>query len=248
MFDAVLNRHTKGPTRWGRGMVAAAALHGIAFGAVIFASLHGGKAKSNDAPVITFFAPAPPPPPPTPPPAGGGAQQKKTKVEKKIEKKPDTIVQSKKNEPIPDPPKEEKKAEKPEPAGVEGGVVGGVAGGVVGGTVGGVQGGTVGGVVGGTGTSGVVPFGAGMTRPSPIGADEIQYTREAREARVEGLMIVKCVITTEGTLQNCRVIKGLPMMDKPVLDALGRHRGSPVTFQGHPVSVDYTFNIRLKMP
>ena len=87
-----------------------------------------------------------------------------------------------------------------------------------------------------------------MSRPSPIQPDEIQYTREAREARVAGVMIVKCVISVDGSLTNCRVIKGVPMMDQAVLGALARHRGTPVTFQGRPVSVDYTFTIRLKMP
>ncbi len=119
---------------------------------------------------------------------------------------------------------------------------------MVGGVVGGTPGGAVGGVVGGTGTSGVVPFGAGMTRPSPIGGDEIQYTREAREAHISGVMSVKCVIAADGSLTNCRVIKVVPMMDSAVLAALARHHGTPVMFQGHPVAVDYTFTIKLKMP
>ena len=55
-------------------------------------------------------------------------------------------------------------------------------------------------------------------------------------------------VSVDGSLTNCRVIKGVPMMDQAVLGALARHRGTPVTFQGRPVSVDYTFTIRLKMP
>jgi len=160
------------------------------------------------------------------------------------------IVEPKKDQPK-EEPKEEPRSAEPESNGQAGGQVGGVAGGVAGGQVGGVVGGTVGGqvggVLGGTG-SGVVPFGEGMSRPSPIAGDEIQYTREAREARISGVMIVKCVIAVDGSLTNCRVIKGVPMMDQAVLAALARHRGTPVTFQGRPVSVDYTFTIRLKMP
>ncbi|MDB4945500.1 MAG: serine/threonine protein kinase [Labilithrix sp.] len=94
----------------------------------------------------------------------------------------------------------------------------------------------------------ILPFGEGMSRPSSISPDEIQFTREAREARVSGTMIVRCLITTEGGLQNCRVIKSVPMMDAPVLSALSRHQGSPVMYQGKPVSVEYTYTIRLKSP
>lgn len=170
---------------------------------------------------------------------------KPKKVERKIVPKKDVIVEPKKDTPVPETAKEESK--EPE---VAGGQVGGVAGGVAGGVVGGVVGGTVGGVVGGTlgGTGGVVPFGEGMTRPPPIQADEIQFTREAREAKVSGLMIVKCTIGLDGSLTDCRVIKGVPMMDQAVLAALARHKGPPVTLQGRPVTVSYTFNIRLKQP
>ncbi len=94
----------------------------------------------------------------------------------------------------------------------------------------------------------VLPFGEGMTRPSSISADEIQFTREAREAKVSGTMIVRCLITTEGSLQNCRIMKSVPMMDQAVLSSLARHQGAPVMYQGHAVAVEYTYTIRLKSP
>ncbi|HSO35617.1 MAG TPA: TonB family protein [Labilithrix sp.] len=94
----------------------------------------------------------------------------------------------------------------------------------------------------------ILPFGEGMTRPSAISPDEIQFTREAREARVSGTMIVRCLITTDGSLQNCRIMKSVPMMDQAVLSSLAQHRGAPVMYQGHPVSVEYTYTIRLKSP
>jgi protein TonB len=61
-------------------------------------------------------------------------------------------------------------------------------------------------------------------------------------------MIVKCVITTEGKLERCRVIKPLPHMEQAVLDALYASRYKPVTFQGRPVTVDFVFNLRLQLP
>lgn len=91
-------------------------------------------------------------------------------------------------------------------------------------------------------------FGAGMTRPSKIAGADPVHTREALLARVEGLIIAKCVITTSGTLQNCRIIKGLPHMDQAVLSALAGRRYTPVMFEGRAVSVDYVFNIRLVLP
>jgi TonB family protein len=94
----------------------------------------------------------------------------------------------------------------------------------------------------------VLPFTDGMTRPKLLDMVEPQYTREARDASVKGLFLAKCVITTSGTLQKCRVVKGLPMMDQAVLSALARWRYTPVIYQGKPVAVEYVIQVRLTGP
>jgi TonB family protein len=94
----------------------------------------------------------------------------------------------------------------------------------------------------------VLPFTDGMTRPKLLDMVAPQYTREARDANVKGLFLAKCVITTSGALQKCRVVKGLPMMDQAVLSALARWRYSPVIYQGKPVAVDYVIQVRLAGP
>ncbi len=75
-----------------------------------------------------------------------------------------------------------------------------------------------------------------------------QYSREALEARIQGKMIVKCVVTVQGKLENCRVIKALPHMENEVLSALATWRFKPCTFQGKVVNVDYVFTITLALP
>lgn len=249
MFDSVLGRGSAPRSRFGTGALISVCAHVALVGAAVWLS-SGASSEKKDEAVVTFFA-APPPPPPPPPAKGGGSV---AKVEPKVEKKkparkPDVIVQPKE---IPqEKPAEAEPEANPEPAaedepeGVEGGVEGGVPGGVVGGVVGG----TLGGQVGGQGSGAeVLPFGEGMTRPVQVEGRDPVYTREALEARVEGLMIVKCVISLEGKLERCRVIKPLPHMEKAVLEALATKRYTPVTFQGRPVTVDYVFNIRLVMP
>ncbi|HEX8703091.1 MAG TPA: energy transducer TonB [Myxococcaceae bacterium] len=94
----------------------------------------------------------------------------------------------------------------------------------------------------------VVAFGGGMKAPKRISGAPIQYTREALEARVKGMLVAKCVITREGEVETCKLIKGLPHMDVAVLSALETWRYTPVTWQGKPISVSYIFNIKLEMP
>jgi eukaryotic-like serine/threonine-protein kinase len=96
--------------------------------------------------------------------------------------------------------------------------------------------------------AGVMRFEEGMTRPTPLSAVSPAYTREALEARVEGTVIAKCVVTTAGALTGCRIVKGLPHMDQAVLSALAASKYQPATLQGKPVSVDYVFTMRLVLP
>lgn len=94
----------------------------------------------------------------------------------------------------------------------------------------------------------VIDFGPGMTRPVQLEAPAPAYTPDALRARVEGSIIAKCVITVDGTLENCRILKPLPFMEQSVLSALATWRYKPVTYEGRAVPVDYVFNIRLMLP
>ncbi|WP_437811292.1 TonB family protein [Sorangium sp. So ce1078] len=94
----------------------------------------------------------------------------------------------------------------------------------------------------------ILPFQEGMTRPVPITAPAVVYTRQARQARAEGTVLAKCVVTTAGSLTGCRIVKGVPHMNEAVLEALAASRYKPVTYKGRPVNVDYVFSIKLVLP
>ncbi|HSP78216.1 MAG TPA: TonB family protein [Myxococcaceae bacterium] len=93
-----------------------------------------------------------------------------------------------------------------------------------------------------------LPFQEGMPRPRELKGKDIIYTREALAAKVQGSMVLKCVITRKGRVENCRVLKGLPFMNEAVVEALESRVYQPITLQGRPVAVDYVFNIRLVLP
>jgi TonB family protein len=94
----------------------------------------------------------------------------------------------------------------------------------------------------------VLPFGPEMTRPTLISGSLPAYPREALIAGIEGTVVVRCTISTGGALQNCRILKGLPFMDKPVLDAMATRRYTPVMLRGAPVAVEYVFTLRVVKP
>ncbi|AKJ04850.1 protein TonB [Archangium gephyra] len=249
MFQSVINQPGLSAGRFGTGMWVSLMVH-----AGVFAGMLGlsGKAvdKIRNEPEIVFNVPQPPKGNPNPP-KQMAATTPKPKPKPKTE-----LVQPKK---IPPPPPEETKtveaAPPPEdtepeteelpyipgsdPNGVE---VGGIPGAKA------IAGLALGNIGQSTGEE-ILPFGAGMTPPQLVSTGvPLQYTYDALRARVSGVIIAKCTITREGDVENCRIIKGLPFMDDAVLQSVTSRQYRPVTFQGRPVNVSYTFTVNLKLP
>ena len=89
----------------------------------------------------------------------------------------------------------------------------------------------------------------GMTPPFLLERGrEPDYTLEALEAHVQGLMTIQCVLTLEGRLQQCRVIRPQPYMDRAVVEALMTRRYTPATLHGRALAVRYTVQVKLVMP
>jgi TonB family protein len=93
----------------------------------------------------------------------------------------------------------------------------------------------------------VVPFGPGMERPKKKSGPDPTYTREAREAKVEGKMMVQCVVQLDGRLTDCKVLKSLPFMEQSVLGALARQQWEPATSNGKALPVLYTIALTFKL-
>ncbi|QRN98236.1 energy transducer TonB [Archangium violaceum] len=91
-----------------------------------------------------------------------------------------------------------------------------------------------------------VPFEpSAMTRPQRVSGREPRLTPEARAERVRGTALVRCVVTREGQVKGCKMLNGLPYMDQELLEAVSSWRVTPVTQQGRPLDVEYTFVVRI---
>ena len=113
--------------------------------------------------------------------------------------------------------------------------------------------GIVGGGGGGEGGGGAasrerVDFDDTMTAPKLLDGPSIEYSIEALQQRIEGLMVVRCVVTVEGTVYGCRVLKSLPFMDEAVVSVLQARRYKPAMLNDVPLEVNYTFRIKLRLP
>ncbi|HEX8436912.1 TonB family protein [Archangium sp.] len=250
MFQSVISQSGLSAGRFGAGVWVSLMVHAGVFTGVIALSGRAVVTAVTD-PEITMVRHIPQPPKGNPTPT---QVARTTPAKPKPPKK--ELVQPKK---IPPPPPETlPQATEPEPAPanpeadvndlpyIPGSDPNGVTeGGIPGAKV--IAGLALGNGLGSTGEE-VLPFGSGMTPPEMLSGAQIQYTREAMEAHVSGVIIARCTITREGSVENCRIIKGLPFMDAAVVEALTTRHYRPVHFQGRPVSVSYTFNVKLRMP
>lgn len=247
MFQSVLGQETLYTGRMGTGVGVSLSVHAGVVAAMVALSLRP-LAPPPEPEVEVVFRPNMPPPAP---PKGSPAPRQTPKTPPKPKRNPMAVPTEVKplppEPPRPVEPEQEAPPETPaEPVeGVEGGDPNGVE-------VGGVLGALVQAGLGvGEGTrseEGVLDFGEGMQPPKLLSGAPIEYTREALEAQVEGLMIARCTITRTGAVEGCRIVKSLPHMERAVLEALYTRRYRPVYYQGRPVSVSYSFNLRLSLP
>lgn len=103
---------------------------------------------------------------------------------------------------------------------------------------------------GGTG-GGVYRPGSGVTDPIPRHEVKPQYTADAMRAKIQGTVVLECIILPDGTVGQVRVIKSLdPVfgLDQEAIKAAKQWRFEPSRRQGVPVAVlvniELSFNLR----
>jgi len=120
---------------------------------------------------------------------------------------------------------------------VEGGVVGGVLGGVVGGVLGGV----VGEVEQPVRAIGEVKAPRCIKRVEPI------YPEIARQARVEGIVILEATTDIYGRVQSVKVLRSVPLLDQAAIDAVRQWLYEPLVINGKPRGVIFTVTVTFQL-
>ena len=140
-----------------------------------------------------------------------------------------------------------------------GGVVSGVIQGVPGGVSGGVIGGVAGGVVGGVPGAQTVAAGPqsqivhrvsekGMTAPKVLHKIEPAYTKQAKDAKIEGTVVLDVEVHPDGRAHNMRVERSLdPGLDQKALEAVKQWEFRPGKKDGKPVAVAATIEINFRL-
>lgn len=101
----------------------------------------------------------------------------------------------------------------------------------------------------------IPPFGPGMTRPQKVSGDIPRIPDSMMPPRyppdTTWLLITTCTVSAEGLVTDCELLDPKPELrelEAEVLRVLATQRYKPVTYQGSPITVRYTFNIRITLP
>jgi TonB family protein len=102
--------------------------------------------------------------------------------------------------------------------------------------------------VGPYGPGEVMQVAGNVLAPEKIYAPTPTYSEEAREARIQGVVILQAIIDEEGTVAELKVIKGLPFqLTENTLETVKNWRFRPATLEGQPVPVYYNLTVSFSL-
>ena len=196
------------------------------------------------AQLMTFLV-APPPPPPPPPPAA-------IPEVKIVKPRTSDIDNGQLRTPTAIPKKVAmiKEDEPPPPSTGVAGVVGGVPGGVPGGAMGGVLGSIV------SNAPAVVPKAAtpqrvrvsqGVSQGLLVHQVKPNYPPLARQARIQGTVVLQAVISKDGSIEHLTLVSGHPMLAPAAIEAVKQWKFKPGYKDGKPVTVAATIEVNFRL-
>lgn len=74
-----------------------------------------------------------------------------------------------------------------------------------------------------------------------------EYPALARQAKVDGTVILEAILDRSGRVDGLRVVKSIPLLDQAALEAVRQWRYTPTVLNGQPVAVLMTITIRFTL-
>jgi protein TonB len=71
-----------------------------------------------------------------------------------------------------------------------------------------------------------------------------EYPALARSARIQGEVVLRAVISTDGSIENLHVVSGHPMLVASAINAVRQWRYRPYFLNGNPVEVETQVTVR----
>lgn len=92
--------------------------------------------------------------------------------------------------------------------------------------------------------------GAGIVNPEPILRVPPEYTAQAMQAKIEGTVVLECVVLADGHVGQVRIVKPLDGrfgLDQKAIDAARQWRFRPAMKDGEPVDIYVTLELIFRL-
>ena len=235
--DSLIESGGKLKTKRAQTSFVAFIFEGILIGIMVLIPLLITEALPKSQLMMSLVAPPPPPPPPPPPAVVHIVKQVQT-----------NIINDQLRTPTKIPKKIEMIKEDAAPPPMTAGVVGGISSGP------GQVGGVIGGIISSTpvavpkvATPQRIRVSQGVTQGLKIRDVKPNYPPLARQARIQGSVLLQAVISKDGSIEDLKVISGHPMLVPAAIDAVKQWKYKPYILNGEPVVVDTQITVNFTL-
>jgi protein TonB len=88
-----------------------------------------------------------------------------------------------------------------------------------------------------------VRVGGDIKAPRKINAAKPVYPEIARQARVQGVVILEAIIDPQGNVTNVRVLRSIALLDRAAMEAVRQWKYEPTLLNGMPVPIIMTVTV-----
>lgn len=86
-----------------------------------------------------------------------------------------------------------------------------------------------------------------VSPPKLLKQVEPVYPEKARQAFVEGIVILEATTDITGRVQDCKILRSIPLLDKAAIDAVRQWVYEPVIINNKPIPVTFTVTVRFAL-
>ena len=92
-----------------------------------------------------------------------------------------------------------------------------------------------------------VRVGGQIKEPKKLKNVDPVYPDIAKQARVQGVVILECTISPQGKVTDVKVLRGIPLLDAAAIEAVKQWVYTPTLLNGVPVPVIMTVTVNFKL-
>jgi protein TonB len=92
-----------------------------------------------------------------------------------------------------------------------------------------------------------VKVSGGVTQGMLVRKVNPNYPPLAKQARIQGTVVLQAIIGKDGAIENLHAVSGHPMLIQSAIDAVRQWRYKPYFLNGEPVEVDTTVTVNFTL-